>query len=92
MNSPDCGVVSCVVPRLEEVSVSVACWWVQREQMAEREAVLRHKKEFMMMRQHNDVRQMLERQKRGHYSNFQEMVQVRPPPAWGASMFGNESI
>ena len=36
--------------------------WVQNEQQHEREMTLRHKKEFMMMRQHNEVKQMMERQ------------------------------
>ena len=34
----------------------------QMELRKEREAVVRHKKEFMMVRQHNEVKQMLERQ------------------------------
>ncbi|XP_013402648.1 cation channel sperm-associated protein 3-like [Lingula anatina] len=45
------------------------------EQLAEREAALKHKKEFLLQRQHNEVKQMLEKQRRGKYSNFHEMVQ-----------------
>ena len=56
------------------INISEATENYKREQQAEREAVLRHKKEFMMIRQHSDVKQMLERQKKGQYANFQEMV------------------
>ena len=56
------------------MNISEATEAYKREQMQEREAVLKHKKEFMMMRQHRDVKQMMERQKRGNYTNFHDMV------------------
>ncbi|KAI0236973.1 hypothetical protein LSAT2_012532 [Lamellibrachia satsuma] len=45
------------------------------KQQHEREEMVRHKKEFMMMRQHNDVKQMMEKQRSGNYSNFHDMVE-----------------
>ena len=36
----------------------------QKEERTEREAILRHKKEFMVMRQHNEVKMLMERQVR----------------------------
>jgi len=35
---------------------------MQKQQMAEREAIIKNKKEFMMKRQQSDVKRMLERQ------------------------------
>ncbi|XP_074649066.1 cation channel sperm-associated protein 3-like [Tubulanus polymorphus] len=57
------------------MNISDATENYKNEQRAERETVLRHKKEFMMQRQHNDVKQMMQRQKVGHFTNFQDMVQ-----------------
>lgn len=56
------------------INISEATETYKKELRKEREAVVRHKKEFMMMRQHNDVKQMLERQKKGAFSNFAEMT------------------
>ena len=36
--------------------------FIQKQQEAEREAIIKNKKEFMMKRQQGDVRRMLERQ------------------------------
>ena len=56
------------------MNISEATETYKKSQTHEREAVLQHKKEFMMARQHNDIKRMLERQKKGNYTNFYEMV------------------
>uniref|UniRef100_A0A7M5X154 Ion transport domain-containing protein n=2 Tax=Clytia hemisphaerica TaxID=252671 RepID=A0A7M5X154_9CNID len=43
-------------------------------QRFEKEAQLSLKKEYLYKRQHEDVRQMLEKQKTSHYTNFNEMA------------------
>ncbi|XP_067928927.1 cation channel sperm-associated protein 3-like [Watersipora subatra] len=47
----------------------------KKQQDAEREAIIKNKKEFMMKRQQGDVKRMLERQKMGNFSNFHDMLQ-----------------
>ncbi|KAJ8022945.1 Cation channel sperm-associated protein 3 [Holothuria leucospilota] len=46
----------------------------RRDQEIEREQIVQRKKEYMIQRQHNEVRQMLEKQNRGDYTNFYDMV------------------
>ncbi|CAH1796922.1 unnamed protein product [Owenia fusiformis] len=56
------------------MNISEATENYKRDQIADREATVRHKKEFMMQRQHNEVKQMIEQQKKGDFSNFHDMV------------------
>ncbi|XP_068684842.1 cation channel sperm-associated protein 3-like [Montipora foliosa] len=44
------------------------------QQRQEREAVLQMKKDFLFQRQHDDLREMLEKQKNSQYTNFEEMT------------------
>lgn len=57
------------------LNISEATEKFEKEEMKERAAVLKHKKEFMMMRQHQDIQQMLDKQRKGNYTNFYEMVE-----------------
>ena len=52
----------CCCSATAECVTVVAAVVVQVQQQHEREEMVRHKKEFMMMRQHNDVKQMMEKQ------------------------------
>ncbi|XP_077999655.1 cation channel sperm-associated protein 3-like [Glandiceps talaboti] len=46
----------------------------REEQAHERETTIQKKKEYMIQKQHNDVKQMLEKQQGSQYANFYEMV------------------
>ncbi|XP_070544767.1 cation channel sperm-associated protein 3-like [Ptychodera flava] len=46
----------------------------REEQTKEREQIIQGKKEYMIQKQHNDVKQMLEKQQGSQYSDFYEMV------------------
>ncbi|XP_033114150.1 cation channel sperm-associated protein 3-like [Anneissia japonica] len=46
----------------------------REEQIQEREQIIQKKKEYMIQRQHNEVRLMLEKQNQGQFQNFNEMV------------------
>lgn len=57
------------------MNISEATETFRQERRKEREKAVRRKKAFMMKRQREDINSMVERQKRGNWSNFYEMVQ-----------------
>ena len=56
------------------MNISEATENYKHEREKEREVVLKHKKEFVMARQQQEIKKMMERQKRGKFTDFYEMV------------------
>ncbi|XP_037076171.1 cation channel sperm-associated protein 3-like [Pollicipes pollicipes] len=57
------------------MNISEATETFRKERRRERELAVRRKKSFMMKRQREDINRMMEKQRRGNWSNFYEMVQ-----------------
>ncbi|KAF0308769.1 Cation channel sperm-associated protein 3 [Amphibalanus amphitrite] len=57
------------------MNISEATETFRQERRRERELAVRRKKAFMMQRQREDINRMMEKQRRGNWSNFYEMVQ-----------------
>ncbi|KAF6030877.1 CATSPER3 [Bugula neritina] len=59
---------------------------MQKQQMAEREAIIKNKKEFMMKRQQSDVKRMLERQKTLRHDDYVQMTDLCTNLIWIETM------
>ena len=57
------------------MNISEATETFRQERRRERELAVKRKKAFMMQRQREDINRMMEKQRRGNWSNFYEMVQ-----------------
>ncbi|XP_014669434.1 PREDICTED: cation channel sperm-associated protein 3-like [Priapulus caudatus] len=57
------------------MNISEATESYENELRIEREAIVKHKKMYMIQRQHQDVQQMMQKQASSNYKNFNDMVE-----------------